>query len=253
MKDCKHLDMMGLEIEAGWKETKSNLTFDGSLRNGDFYNSTSIGELVSKPFDDKDELFKYMDENWPDEVTQKCGFHIHTSFKNINHYNELMNKKFYNYFLLEMEKWGNEYNCTNKNFWSRLSGANNFCEKKFNPDAQTIFSGKDPIRYTHLNYCYKMHKTIECRLFPTFTEVKTAKSAVDALINCFENYLEQNPPREIFKSKAVKVTNTPETYREETEDDVFIVELENEDIEKKLPVFNLFCIDTKNINNKAEF
>lgn len=200
MKNSKFIQCLGGELEGGWKIKPKDLGTDNSIRTDEFYNSDYIGEVRSPAFEEKEDLFKFMEENWPTEVTQRCGYHIHFSLKNLLFYSQLMSEQFYlNYFLKEIKRWGEEYPCTNKNFWNRLEDGNIFCRKKFTPDVQVQLTIKNDVRYTHLNFCYGLHKTIECRLFPMFLEYQTGRSAVEVLLNCIEKYLNENPSREVIE------------------------------------------------------
>lgn len=191
----KYIDKVGYEGEGGWdKPPKQKLINDASISAGDFYESQAVGELVSEPFSDRQELLDALKETWPTEVNDKCGFHVHFSLKDIVLYSHLMTPQFYDYFIKAITKWGETYPCTNPMFLERLKGKHRFCLSKFIPDKQIHAkekSGSD--RYTHLNYCWSFHKTIECRLFPMFVHHQTGQSAVEALINCVENYFEELP------------------------------------------------------------
>ena len=234
MKSSKYLDHIGVEIEGGFKEKpKVLLENDGSLRRDEFYNSNYVGEIISPPLEEKEDLFKFMEENWPTEVTARCGFHFHFSLKSILFYTQLMSEKFYkNYFMRDMRKWGKDYPCNNKSFWSRLDDGNHFCRAMFIPDKQIPLTQKVETRYTHLNYCYAMHKTIECRLFPMFVEFETGQSAIETLINCIENYLTKNPPEELVEKIELEDENIielPKKFKIEPFN-LYKIRLENENV-----------------------
>jgi|ERR1017187_6657454 hypothetical protein len=231
----KYIDKMGIEIEAGWKRKRTDLIEDVSIKKEAFSVSKSIGEFVSQPFKNKEGLFQSLKENWGDETTERCSFHLHLSFKNLMFYSQCMSFSFYSFFLEEMEKWGKNYPCRNELFWQRLKGDNKYCTRSFHPETQIIGKVKkhnDENRYTHLNYCYGVYETIECRLFPTFCDVDTAISATKALINCVEVYLEKNPFKEVIIDELI------DNVDEDSCDEL------------KLIPFNLFKID-KNVVPKA--
>lgn len=234
MKSSKYLSLIGLEIEGGWKEKPNSKLYDDmSIKNSEFYDSQYIGEIKSPPCEEKEDLFKFMEENWPTEVTMRCGFHVHFSLKSILFYTQLMDEKFYkNYFLKDIKKWGKDYPCTNKSFWNRLENGNHFCTNNFYPDLQTKLTTKVELRYTHLNYCYLMHKTIECRLFPMFVEFETGQSAIEALLNCVENYLLENPYQEIEEKIELEDENTielPEKFKVRPFN-LYKIRMENENV-----------------------
>lgn len=216
----KHINKVGVEIEGGWDYQRDDLIPDGSISR-DYFSEKSpyVGELVSKPLATKEEVFEFVGTNWPTEVIDKCGYHIHFSLKNINFYSECMNPVFYQEFLNRMEKWGKDFPCDNKNFWNRLNDLNRYCRRSFYPEAQIKHTSKSNSgsRYTHLNYCYGLHKTIECRLFPAFKTAKTAISASEALFDFIEDYLERHPGQNYIRSEelieddfSVRENNQPE-------------------------------------------
>ncbi len=237
-KQLKYIHKIGLELEGGWDKRRDDLTEDGSVHKQDFSNSVCTGELVSKPFDSLEECLEFLKENWPSETTNRCGFHIHLSYHSINSYNQLMSNDFYAQFLKDMEKWGKNYPCTNEQFWDRLNNKNTFCKKQFIPEKQIVMKQKknsDPTRYTHLNFCYGIHKTLECRLFPTFISSKTACSALEAFVDCVENYLEAAKPIQEIVEEEVTFDETEVENKKESAAGLF-----------KLKPFNLYSkLDSK--------
>ena len=202
--EFQFIDKVGVEIEGGWASWNHidyNLSSDMSIKAAAFTPEVkALGELISQPFSTMDELFVFMDKFWPIEGPECCGFHVHFSLKNINSYITCMDKKFYDEFIAKIIQWGNEYPCKNKLFWGRLENKNRFTRNVFNADKQVFLKQKQEDRYSHLNFCYSLHKTIECRLFPTFSEPETAKSAVIALLTHVEDYLKKNPPNEVLSN-----------------------------------------------------
>lgn len=200
MDGCKFIDKIGIELEAAWKEPKKNLVIDESFSPADFSPEfKGVGELVSHPIASKEEMLNWLQENWPDETCHKCAMHVHFSLNHINYYSACMSNRFYEHFLNEMDKWGKDYNCRNELFWQRLKGENRYCRKRFNPDIQVKYTEKGHNRQDrrdHWNFCYGLHKTMECRLLPMFKSIETAKSAIFALINCIEGYLNAYTPEE---------------------------------------------------------
>lgn len=197
MNDFKYISKVGLELEGGWcdSEKSAKLVPDGSVHANDFEFATFTGEMIlNPPVATRNELFEFMEKNWPDEVTDRCGFHVHTSFQNMAIYARLMDGDFFEHFRNKMQKWGKEYPCKNKKFWERFEDKNQFCKKNFIPEQQVLIKQKGTsIRYTQLNYCYSFHKTIECRLFPMFDHFLTAKAALEAYLDCIESFLDEHP------------------------------------------------------------
>ena len=196
-----------MEIEGCWPMPRQDLIPDGSMRDHEFqipyYNHPDtgkktplFGELVSIPMDERAVVLDYLDKNWVSETGPLCGFHIHLSFQKIGHYCACMSQDFYDKFVEGITEWGlancMEDNLENGLFWQRLEDKNKYCRDKFIPDEQAAISVKtvaDPRRYCLFNYCWNMHKTIECRLFPTFKSKELAKSATAFLMDFAESYL----------------------------------------------------------------
>lgn len=194
------IDKVGVELEGGWDKARSDLVKEGSLYAEHFSKSACIGELVSEPMAEMEQVMAYLDENWPTETQVKCGYHIHFSLKNANLYSHCMSKEFFSGFIEAMKVWAKEYPCRNQFFLKRLNGSNDFCRLDFIPEQQINLTKKgNTTRYTVFNFCYSMHKTIECRLFPTFFTTKCAKSATKALLDYVENYFKLHPMVEEFE------------------------------------------------------
>lgn len=232
----KFIDKIGLELEGAWFSKQANLHDDRSVtgytnkflkwgkkyNNGDFpdYDGNYlnyIGEMVSPPLTYAQSI-AYLEKNWPDDTMERCGFHIHVSFKNISLYSKLMEPDFFAYFLKAIEKWAVKTDCQNQWFWNRLRGENQFCKKIFTPEVQVKFKTKpdcSATRYSILNYCYGIHKTIECRLLPTFPNKDVAISAFQAVIEIFETYLTEHPPLSAASlSGGVEVDMSPTVSEE---------------------------------------
>lgn len=187
--DLKFINKVGIEIEGGWPHTPNGYIKDQSLSG---LASPVRGEVPSPPLL-MSEVEKWVKMYCPIEVNQTCGLHIHVSFKNLASYLCVMEQDFYDLFLIRMDEWGKKEKLPAAHqFWYRLKGNNHFCKRAFNPAAQVHTKTKGDHRYTHLNYCYDMHGTIECRLFPGFKEPELIISAVNALVSCYEEYLEKN-------------------------------------------------------------
>lgn len=188
--ELKYIDKIGVEMEGAWDEKPEKLYEDVSVTcRGNYH-----GETCSPPSVYHD-LEKYIKNNCPDYVDPSCGLHVHISFKSVNDYLRLTDKAFHDFFKQEMKKFGESmgYKATHR-FFNRLSGKNKFCNDEFRPDDQIYLKTKADARRTHLNYCYSLHGTIECRLFPSYNNPTEVMEAVKAFISCVEKYLENNPP-----------------------------------------------------------
>lgn len=177
---------IGIEIEGGWRGTPNGLRIDrdGSVfkdagdNNRDCtrskYPDFLFGEIQSKPIQPIG-ISSFIQSAWPHKVDLSCGLHIHMSFKTVYEYAVLMNPNYQETLLKYLGEWAKEEGLAKDHpIWPRLSGKSEYCQKKFWPDAQVNYRGKDfdkhreGHRYTIINYCWRDGKvrTIECRVLP---------------------------------------------------------------------------------------
>ena len=161
--------------------------------------NNEVGEVASKKLR-VNEVKDFILDNYPSEVNSSCGLHCHLNFKNgKKDYNIISTEKFYNYFLSEIENWALNRNINQgSRFWKRLKGCQ-YAKREFNADIQ-IQEGSD--RYTHINYCYSKHKTVEIRLGTMFNNKDISVEYVHKVIEIFNDYLNRNNPK-IHKSSLV--------------------------------------------------
>lgn len=190
MRKLKHIDKIGIELEGAWAHKPVGLVNDISVN---IPGATYYGEVPSPPMK-LEEVEPFIKAFCPNLVNHTCGLHIHCSFKdNANVMLTLMDKKFYDYFLLRMDDFGRYMKFPKTHdFWKRLNDQNRFCRRLFQPEIQIKSVQKDNNRRTHLNFCWSMHKTLECRLFPAFSDPNCILSAVEVLVDCYETYLDKN-------------------------------------------------------------
>ena len=220
MKQTKFIDKIGCEIEGGWNYGREDLHEDLGIKMGGFKTSACCGEAISKPIGDLDEMIEWIKTNYKGLETQHmCGLHFHFSFNDISHYVALMNKKFHAHFINSMIKFGEGYPINNPHFWDRLENKNKFCKNEFRPEEQIFLKKKIPNdhgRYTQLHYAFGLHKTIESRLLPTFVTVECAIAGLLAHVDCFESYLNENPPKPFDLNQELTIEE--ESHSDETID-----------------------------------
>lgn len=187
----QRVESIGVEIEGGYdKHPKADVVGDGSVHCG----GNHTGEVRSKP-STLEEVLKFTDENYPEIMDRSCGLHIHVSFTNKLAYMQLMSRTFYyKWFLPRAEKWGKDNQINEGSaYWVRLQGKKSgakYCMKGFHAEKQSKLREKDGnLRYHHLNYCYKQHTTIECRLFPTFQKKELSIKAIEFFVNTCNEFL----------------------------------------------------------------
>lgn len=191
-----HIITVGIELEGAWDQCPENeqVHHDGSVRvTGNF-----SGEISSRPLP-VDQVIPWIQRCYPTKSDKSCGLHIHISLDNKLSYMRLMSKDFYDYFIKEFTVWGNSLDITSTPFWERIRGDNQYCRKEFNPDKQAESKQRNDSRYAHLNFCYTLHKTLECRLLPCFTKVELSVSAVNKFLEIVETYLAQNKREPKYK------------------------------------------------------
>lgn len=218
-KEFQFLDKIAFELEGAWFSKKENLHSDLSFSRDDFHPKfSSVGEYVSAPFNNFKDFYSDLIKNWPDDSCKKCGFHVHFSLKNPTYYSVCMERDFYTHFLLAMEDFGDSLNKDNKCtqlFWERFNGINKYCSRDFIPDFQAEFKEKGHNRHsrrTQLNYCYNYLKTIECRLFPMFSNIEDAIRACETLFNFIENYILKSPLEKKVLEARVDLTEVDYSY-----------------------------------------
>ncbi len=197
----QRVKQVGVELEGGWNEGNKpkNLYGDGSVS----VSAHHEGECCNEPMTLEDAK-KWTIKNYPDISNSTCGMHIHLSFTNRLAYMQLLEQKFYTkVFLPQATQFGTD-NSVNQGsaFWQRLSGKNDMCRKGFHGSQQVKITEKygSKIRYYHLNYCWNLHNTLECRLFPVFKKRDSknqpilALKAIDFFYNLCNNYLTSLKP-----------------------------------------------------------
>ncbi len=214
----KFISKIGVELEGGWlvpPDTDYEIHEDISVKNGfegfPFFkkgkeNCQHWGEIASKPLRISG-VMSFLDANFPDDTNESCGFHIHISVKRTIDYARLMKRDFFNAFLEATRAWGKDEGIPLTDpFWARLEGKNRFAKKIFRPEAQIAVTGKTgaeagefgtDTRRTLLNYCWSMHRTLECRLFPGWKDKALCKKAVDFFVTFVEGYLEEKSKRKM--------------------------------------------------------
>ncbi len=227
--ELKYIKGIGIELEGLFHKLPNNATHDGSVGGpqGIFYDDEDgtidsdlhkkvmkaaevsrgssseyyQGESRSDICYSFEEVREYVLKNYPIKSNGSCGLHIHLSFKKPLYYALLMEQSFNIYFLKELEDWGLRANIQSKNFWKRLRGDNDrYCARSFRPESQVWRQSKSDNRYTQLNYCYGLKKTLEFRLLPMFKDHDLAVTAIKKVMEITEEYLIN-----IFKDYKTKV------------------------------------------------
>jgi len=133
------------------------------------------GERVS-PVLQPSELPQWVIDNYPDEVNDSCGAHLHVSTDMLT-YSILLDPKFLDFVISESKAWRDRANIKNESFNRRLNNLNTYCKTKYDAGNQvTSTEHYYNARYTAVNYCYRLHGTLEFRIPPAFKQARiTAK------------------------------------------------------------------------------
>lgn len=189
---------VGIELEGGWIEKpRHTVHSDGSVSCEGNYK----GESHTEPANTIKGICLELEAKYPDLVDLSCGMHVHVSLPNL-YYAMIATKKFHDYFLERMETLKEyikqidekDYN----NLCERLKGNNRYCKGQFLPEKQIISTNKTDTRYTMLNYCHGLHKTLECRVFPMFFNSRCAAIAAYEFMDIIKSFLEEKPEKTSF-------------------------------------------------------
>lgn len=156
--------------------------------------SYKSGEIPSPPLEPKD-VEKWVTDYYPHKVNETCGLHVHMSFKSALRYSRLMVPEYPATVIMELTRWAQEERLPSSHpFWARISGKSQFCKLEFYPDEQAI-KAKDHNqngignRYTVINYCFRSHSTIECRVLPMFDDASQSFRAIKRLLDITSAFL----------------------------------------------------------------
>jgi hypothetical protein len=105
-------------------------------------------------------------------------------------YEALMNQRYHDFLINSLKLWGSKNKVqTNHSFWRRLSGGEYYCRGLFRPDEQVVLTSKGQARYSQVNYCYGLHRTVEVRVLPMFKQKNLAISAIYHILRMTQRYL----------------------------------------------------------------
>jgi len=134
-----------------------------------------VGECASYPYFHINNMLKFIEDYYPIKTNKTCGLHIHLKPENLNEYQKLMSKKFYNDFIQAVKYWAKSRQINeDSELYRRLKGTMTYCKLGFVPHQ----NGTDSPHYNMISYCYAKHGTIEIRVFPAFQSMYLARDAV---------------------------------------------------------------------------
>lgn len=205
------INLMGIELEGAWHGTRgvrpfkdTKIKHDGSVRyqqpGADQF--IHYGELVSDPME-PDKLAEWAAEHCPTLANSSAGTHIHVSMKSDAQYACLLTPSFQKRLIGALR----EYNETIRDsdpetyhrFLARLDGKNRYCKKSYKGLSQIGMTSRGSDRYQQLNYCYKLHGTLEIRVFPCTTNREFLKGLVLLTRDVIEDWVAKE-----YKSTKVR-------------------------------------------------
>lgn len=188
----KFIHLIGVELEGGWERTPpdvSQIGHDGSVH----VQARYVGEIASPPMAPKEGL-EWVKRNHPTATNETCGLHVHISFKRMIDYARLADDEAARIYLIErLTEWGKKTPWgeirPEHPFWPRLKGMNRFCTTAWNPTAQIPHRGKNEHRYSQMNFCWGLHKTVEVRVLPAFLVPDVSVAAIEQVLMAISEYL----------------------------------------------------------------
>jgi hypothetical protein len=196
------IDKVGIELEGCWGGKPGESPFDFPLKQDvsvhQIGNHPHVGEAATPSPINRREAPAWIKKHWPIAQDERCGMHAHVSVINpaVN-YGRLQSREFFDLLLKNLEEWGAKAIPDRENiFWYRMGvhgdgPKNRFCRRIFDPSTQMKLKDKtDNSRRALLNYCWEMHKTLECRVWPVFAEgPEVAASSVEVFFTTVEDFL----------------------------------------------------------------
>lgn len=208
--------LIGVELEGAWEATPSggggsrhddaSVDIDNDEDDEGNTEFEFVGEFVSAP-SSLEGIVEFLENHYPDKSNASCGFHIHISVTSPLRYQQLMSEAFHEDFKRWARKWAESVKLPRTHtFWERLAGRNHYCEDKFHADEQVCLKQHEQPRYTHLNYAWGCHGTLECRLMPMFRDLPIAISCVKNYVAFVEEWLGEQPRSESWLDEAVDLS-----------------------------------------------
>lgn len=166
------------------------------------------GEAVSIPMPET-EMEDWLNKN-EDAILRTnntCGMHIHVGNLTHREYGVLMHPDFHEFLKEELIAWGVRENIREGSaFWKRLNGDNTYCKDDYRADEQKLDTTKSGQRYCFVNYCWKLHGTVEVRILPCFQKPELRVKGFKEVLRIIHAYLSNNKPR-IHRLELKEVIN----------------------------------------------
>lgn len=199
-----NIKSIGVELEGAWdsRPPSASIYGDGSVEVSGAYRS---GEIQS-PGMQWDALKPWIVANYPHHVDRSCGLHIHVMLTTLGAYMGTMEKGFISFLKKKLKQFGrDEHIPIGSNFWYRLDGRNHYCRDLFHADAQAVAEDKVSERYAMVNWCFKLHGTIEIRVLPMWTDSAQALRACECVLLAIAAYSRKRKHCEKIASEKIRI------------------------------------------------
>lgn len=150
------------------------------------------GEVVSPVYKRLSSLIKWTDINYPVKTNPSCGGHLHVSFNtDMSLYSKLIVPEFTDELIKHLHKFGVENKVNpNSSLFKRLKGGCDYALISYNPEHQLFSTEKGSSRYTAVNYCWGLHRTIEIRVLPAFQKKYLYINMLKSIDEFIDRFLE---------------------------------------------------------------
>jgi len=166
------------------------------------------GEAVSVPMPET-EMEDWLNKNEPAilRTNNTCGMHIHVGNLTHKEYGVLMHPDFHEFLRVELTAWGLKNQIREGSaFWNRLKGNNTYCKDDYRAEEQKLDTSKSGQRYCFVNYCWKLHGTVEVRILPCFQKPELRVKGFKEVLRIIHAYLAKNKPK-IHRLEIKEVIN----------------------------------------------
>lgn len=209
LRPRNRIALIGVELEGGWDILPKGLRREDFVRDGSLdpfqrkFPTTFVSELPSPPLE-HDAMVEWMRANWPQQMDETCGMHVHLSFKTALAYSKVVREEYPGTILKYLYQWAEQEKIDKSNpIWARLDGKSPYCQHQFFGDDQIRNTRKDfdkvrrGHRYTVINYCWGRNMpTAECRLLPMFSDVEVGIRAMQQVVEITNKFLAATAKRE---------------------------------------------------------
>lgn len=187
--------LVGIELEGGWERLPkgAEVTRDTSVQFP--IPIPHVGEIVSRPLE-LAEYPKWLKQFYPHHVNDRCGMHVHMSFKTALTYSRLMDAKYPATIVRYIRRWAEAEGLgMDHPIWPRLDGKSEYCQHVYQAEDQVFSTRKEydhharGHRYTVVGYPWGRHQTVEARLLPMMADAAQAEQAIKEVLRITNAYL----------------------------------------------------------------